>query len=178
MGDGALTSQDKKLTAGQEATGKAKPVAIDPKAKDLAQTARFTPEERLAAIKELLAEDIKRQKDAFDETLKKGYGFLGSNQYSAHYHTTKGDISIVADQNSDFSIGEIRVKQITKDINTERAASITSDGNFVSLTRTIKTYYPDGFTKSPKETLNNEWAERYTDNLINEALAVKKNTLK
>lgn len=178
-------NQDQTLTAGQEKTGKAKPVAVDSKAKELAQADRLTSEERLAAIKELLAEDI---------ALQNKHGATDAEYYRASYKTKDGYVLIYAENKDTNKTGTVMLGNITIEKplpeSTPSAAaskkvSIDSDGNF-RLLQTITRYDPSILSDSSlnevvikgSDLSKGERAERFADSLIKDALEAKKSEAK
>lgn len=180
----AELNQDQTLATGQTTDStKAKAVAVDPKAKEVSQSGRLTPDQRIEAIKTLLQESIDDNKARFAKAVKGEEGGGWSSGFAASYQTSRGLIVITTDDKSknpltEDKFGDVRITLITQDTkqtSTERTALLSSDGEFVSLNRSTKTYMSLDEKKGrphkykENETLSNEWAERFTDNLIKDA---------
>lgn len=157
-----------KIDTEQATTEKAKPVAVDNKSKHLAQSGRLTPEERIAAIKELVSEEEKWVKRAVEG------GRLDA--YTASYETKRGKISISAENigKEDFILGKTLVTLTAPDRLSAKGGEITAEGNFDNLKHIIVR----NLVITEKETLKTEWAEKFVDGLIKDALEAKRSAPK
>ena len=175
-----LKKEDQNLVYAQESTEKAKPVAVDADSKKLAQSGRLTPEERIAAIKYLLAEEIEKEKlnTAKEPTPR---------FYTTSVETPVGKITISAENSgkNDFvpglsmvSMYEVFKKELPQPSETAlvRTGEILPDGNVNKYqTHLIKITERALFPKIPH---TGDVAERMVDGLIKDALEAKRSAPK
>lgn len=150
---------------------KAKPVAVDPQAKQVARSGKLTSEERVATLDELI-------KDEVQKVLKKNNGHYNYD-VSAKYNTPRGDVAIYLRPNSSdktkidgYSV--ILISGDSRQTTTYRSASYGADGQFKELTqKSWTTLSHNQEIQREKEPLKTEWAEKFGDNLIRDALKAK-----
>lgn len=153
-----------KIDTEQATTEKAKPVAVDNQSKNLTQSGRLTPEERIAAVKELLSDKV--------EWVKRAVKGGKLEAYIADYETPRGKITIGAEDigKDGFEPGKTYVILTAPDRLSAKIGEISAGGNFDNLKHQVV----KELVITDKETLKTEWAEKFVDGLIKDALKAKR----
>lgn len=164
----------------QQTTEKAKPVAVPQDTKNLVQSGRLTPEERLEAIKYLLAEEIEKGKLSTDKEPAPTF-------YTKSFETPTGKITISAENSgkNDFVPGWSMVslyRVYTRDLPQPSETALVETGEILPdgkvskhQTHVIKITEMALFPKIPQ---TGDVAERMVDGLIKDALEAKRSAPK
>jgi hypothetical protein len=163
MTGGVQQTQDQKikqdLLTARDAIDKAKPVAVDPSAKQSVQSGQLTPKERLEGIAVLVMAAKNKQ--------------VTEDGRTATVQTARGEISIFVPKNETASIVISLVQKDAPSTQTVKRAYFSQDGKFEKLSDVVLTNDASGHKRKNKGDLTTEWAEKFSENLIRDALKGK-----